>query len=950
MIDYKGIEAKWQKAWEEAKIFEGEVSGKPSYFVTAAWPYVNTPLHIGHLRAFGTADVLARYKRMLGFNVLYPMGFHATGTPVLAFAKRIKNGDKEITEELKVFHVPEEEIQKMTDPSYIASYFIKESGQLYRKAGFSMDTRRRFVSIDPVFSKMVEWQFNILNGKGFLTKGRHPVGWCPNENNAVGMHDTRHDVEPEIEKEVAVKFKVDGEDAYMVCTTYRPETIFGVTNIFVNENERYVACHIGDDGKMYYISKAGSEILKYQMTIVVVEEIGAQKLLEKTCLNPLTGSRLPVLPGFFVKGDIGTGVVMSVPAHAPFDFAALERLRKEGRLKHEITPIKVLDVEMGRSLSDVEAGDAKPVHLDVPALAYLEMLHANADAIDDMLEFATKLEYREESHWGKMTARGYEGMSEPEAREKVKGQLLSKGDALEMYVLQNAPVFCRCGYAVVVKVVEDQWFIDYGNEKWKEQTRNFLKEMRLLPDKMRNAFDAAVDWIDLRAVARAQGLGTRFPLDNTKIIESLSDSTIYMSFYTIAHLVKDVPTERLKPEFFDFVFRGAGNAEKVAAATGIDYALVKRCRESFEYWYRDTSRGSGPDLIYNHLTMYIYNHVAVFDKAYWPKQIVVNGFVLSEGEKMSKSLGNIVPLSDALDKYGADPSRINIIAGADLLNDSEFGEKSVRGVQERLEYIYNAITGLDKLESGELRRIDYWLYSVLNEKVESAGISMDLLELRSAYTAILYDSVLELRRYFARGGNNAIVVRDFLSEVVLMLQPIAPHMAEEMWHMLGNGTFASLEKWPAADKGMYNAKIEAEEELVDSTIEDAKQVIALMQKKTGKKAKRLHVAVASDWKRKLLGALVKEKDVGKALDSMQGEKDVDREQAAKLAGTLAKRINELREVTATQMEEFDGLQEASTYISKQLGCDVSVEIESKSKSQRAGRAMPMKPSLDVELE
>ncbi len=950
MIDYKEIEAKWQKAWEDARVFEGEVSEKPSYMVTAAWPYVNTPLHIGHLRTFGTADVLARYKRMRGFNALYPMGFHATGTPVLAFAKRIKNGDKEIVEELKTFHVPEQEIAKMTDPVYIASYFIKETGNVFMRAGFSIDWRRQFVSTDPFFSKFVEWQFGILNSKGYLTKGKHPVGWCPNENNAVGMHDTQHDVEPEIEQEVAVKFKVDGEDAYMLCATYRPETISGVTNLFVNEKEKYVACNIGGDGKRYYMSKASAGVLKFQADVAVLEEVDAQKMLEKTCANPVTGAKLPVLPGFFVKGDLGTGVVMSVPAHAPFDYAALERLRKEGRLTQEIKPIKVLDVEIGRSLSDVKAGEAKPSQMDVPAFAYLEILHANPDAIDDMLEFATKLEYREESHWGKMIAKGYEGMSEPEAREKVKGELLAKGDAIELYVLQNAPVLCRCGYAVVVKIVDDQWFINYGNEKWKEETKSYMKEMRLLPDKTRNAFDAAVDWIDLRAVARAQGLGTRFPLDNTKIIESLSDSTIYMSFYTVSHLLKGVATEKLKPEFFEFVFRGAGDAEKVAASTGIDYALVKRCKEAFEYWYRDTSRHSAPDLIYNHLTMYVYNHIAVFDKRYWPKQIVTNGFVLSEGEKMSKSLGNIVPAIDGIEKYGADPLRINEIAGSDLPSDSEFSDKAVRGIQERLEYLQNTIADLDKLESGEMKRIDYWLYSKLNDKVDYATKAMDALELRSAYIPIFYDSVLELRRYIARGGNNGIAVRDFVSAIVLMLQPVAPHVSEELWHMLGNENFASLEKWPVANEEMSNAKVEAEEALADSVVDDAKQVIALMQKKMGKKAKRLHVIVASDWKRALVNAMAKEKNVGRALDAVKGAQGVNQELAAKIAGTLAKRMNEVRETGSTQLEEFDGVEEAAPYIAKQLDCDVAVEMEEKSKSQRAGRSMPMKPSLDVELE
>lgn len=947
MLNYNEIEARWQKAWDDAKLFEGEVGDKPPYMVTAAWPYVNTPLHIGHLRAFGTADALARYKRMRGFNVLYPMGFHATGTPVLAFAKRIRNNDKEIIDELKVFHVPEKEIEKMVDPAYIASYFINETGGMYKKAGFSMDWRRKFVSTDPFFSKFIEWQFGILNGKGYLTKGRHQVGWCPNENNAVGMHDTKHDVEPEIEKETVVKFRVEGEDAWMLCSTYRPETIFGVTNIFVRENAKYAACRIGEDGKRYYISRASAEMLKHQARVEVLEEVDSDTMLGKRCANPANGSSLPVLPGFFVKENIGTGVVMSVPGHAPFDYAALERLRKSGALKEDLKPVKVLDVQVGRSLGEVNAGEAKPKYPDVPALAYLEVLHTNADAADEMLESATKLEYREESHWGKMIVKGYEGMDEPAARERVRAELMGRGDAFEIYVLQNAPVYCRCGYEVVVKVVEDQWFIDYGNKEWKAQTKKVLKGMRLLPEKTRNAFDAAADWIDLRAVARSQGLGTRFPLDNTKIIESLSDSTAYMSFYTISNIARDIPPEKLKPEFFDFVFRGAGDANAVAASTGIDYATIKKCRESFDYWYRETSRHSGPDLIYNHLTMYIFNHVAVFDKPFWPKQIVTNGMVLSEGEKMSKSLGNIVPLADALQKYGADPSRINIIAGAELSSDSELSNDAVKGIGERLEFLYNSIMGLDRLGSGELKRIDYWLYSRLNRKAEAATQAMEGMELRSAYTGVLYDSVLELRRYLARGGENGIALKDFLSSVVLMLQPVAPHVSEEMWHALDNATFASTEKWPVSNREMINEKVEMGEELVDSTIEDAKQVMALMQKKSGKKAKELRVIVASDWKRKLVNALAKEKKVEKALKDVEKDTAVDKEAAAKMVGMLAKKLNEIRGVETTQQEEFDSIEEASGYISKQLGCDVVVELEAKSKSQRASRAMPMKPSLDI---
>ncbi|MFP3279401.1 MAG: class I tRNA ligase family protein, partial [Candidatus Micrarchaeota archaeon] len=171
MINFEEIESKWNKAWEDAKIFEAEPNDKEPYMVTVAFPYVNSPLHIGHLKTYGDGDILARYKRMRGYNVLFPMGFHATGTPVLAFAKRIKNNDPEIIKELKNVGVPDEEIKKMVDPLYIANYFIKSIENDMRTSGLSIDWRRKFVSIDPIFSKFVEWQFGILNANHLLVQG-----------------------------------------------------------------------------------------------------------------------------------------------------------------------------------------------------------------------------------------------------------------------------------------------------------------------------------------------------------------------------------------------------------------------------------------------------------------------------------------------------------------------------------------------------------------------------------------------------------------------------------------------------------------------------------------------------------------------------------------------------------------------------------------------------------
>ena len=185
------MEEKWQKAWEDARIFESEPNDRPAYEVTAAFPYANMPQHIGHLRTYGTADALARYKRMRGFNVIYPMAIHASGTPVIAIAKRMEEKDAELIDTLRMYGVGEEAMGKMTDPEFIVDYFAKELEKGMHAAGYSMDWRRKFVSTEPFFSKFIEWQFGVLNGRGYLTKGKHPVGWCPEGRQRRG--DARHE-------------------------------------------------------------------------------------------------------------------------------------------------------------------------------------------------------------------------------------------------------------------------------------------------------------------------------------------------------------------------------------------------------------------------------------------------------------------------------------------------------------------------------------------------------------------------------------------------------------------------------------------------------------------------------------------------------------------------------------------------------------------------------------
>ncbi len=943
MIDYNAIEKKWQAAWADAKVYESEPNEKDEILITFAFSYVNSPLHAGHMKTYSLTDAYARYMRMKGYNVLFPTGFHMTGTPILAMAKRLASNDTELIDDFKrVYLVPEPEIAKMSDPLYLARYFAADAEAGIKEAGLGIDWRRKFTSIDPMFSKFVEWQFFRLNDKGLLTKGTHPVGWCTNDNSAVGGHDTRGDVQPKIEEITIIKFKDTSSDVFFPCATYRPETIYGVTNVFVKEDAVYAIAEL--NGQRHYMSKEAALSLSLQANIAVKGEISGKELLQKKAVNPMTKEEVPVLPGFFIKLDVGTGVVMGVPSHAPFDYAALERLKVTGY------PVKPLDYK--KVIETEKAGGASEINQQIPALGYLELLGSSPDATDDILEKATKAIYKEESHRGIMLLGNYAGKPESEARNLIEKDMIKSGYAFKFYTIANEePVICRCGTRALVKIVSDQWFINYGDKKWKEEVKAALPKIKIMPEKLRSTFEYLVDWLDLRAAERAQGLGTPFPFNKSHIIESLSDSTIYMIFYTFVNILNDnkVTLEQLKPEFFDFVISSKGNLDDVSKSTGIDKLVIQKCKDSFEYWYRNTSNHSGSDLNNNHFIMYIFNHVAMLEQKYYPKQIVPNGLLLYEGQKMSKSIGNTMPVRAVIAKYGADPVRFSSIATADLDSETNFEESTISSVKQKNEFLLNAIERLDEMSAVELSHIDYWLYSRLNSKIMGATTSMDLISFRSAYNEAFYNSVSDLKWYFERGGHNELVVREFLEKVTLMLGPIMPHVSEEFWQALGKKSMVAKERWPTFDKSMVSAEVEVTEQTIMNTMEDINKVMELTSKMPsngGKKVKSIRIIIADDWKTDAYNSLAEKKSISEVISNMSNP--AEKERASKFISQFASKLKTLEKIPQIKAETMlAAFSQAAGYLSKRFNAEMIVELESASKSQRASRALPGRPSIEV---
>ena len=335
-LDWTALETKWQKRWDENHIFEADPKPGNKFFITIAFPYPNMPFHVGHGRPYTLTDVYARYMRMRGYNVLFPMAFHYTGTPVLAIAKRVAAEEAGLIEELtKVYKVPMEQIEKFVEPLNIANYFRDDEKETMKALGYSIDWRREFATIDPPFSRFIGWQFRKLRSKGLIKQGSHPVGWCPNCGNPMGQHDTKEDVEPEIGEMIIIKFRLG--DTVLPTGTLRPETIFGVTNIWVRPDVDYVRVDV--DGDDWIVSRRCAEKLSLLgKKVKVLESISGRALVGKDATNPVTGENIPILPASFVDPGNATGVVMSVPGHAPFDWVALEELKKVPQL---LTPYGV---------------------------------------------------------------------------------------------------------------------------------------------------------------------------------------------------------------------------------------------------------------------------------------------------------------------------------------------------------------------------------------------------------------------------------------------------------------------------------------------------------------------------------------------------------------------------------------------------------------------------------
>jgi len=617
--------------------------------------------------------------------------------------------------------IPKEEIHKFADASYWLEYFPPICEQDLINFGARIDWRRKFVTTDanPYYDAFVRWQMNRLRELNKILYGKRYTIYSPKDGQPCMDHDRTKgegvgpteytalkllvkEWSPDAEKEIASKLPEDAK-VYFVPATLRPETMYGQMCCFVGPKIKYGVFKVSEK-EYYVVTKRAAWNMAFQGTFFdqahfpkdqnelqpVVELPGSAFVgtLIKAPLSVYTEG-VRILPMETVSATKGTGVVTCVPSDSPDDYATIRELVKKPEfygIKKEWADLEILPI--------IET----PGYGNLIAKALVEKMKINSPKDATLLAEAKDIAYKQGFYEGTMVYGEFKGEKVQDAKEKVKSLLLKSNDAFP-FADPSGEVISRSADECVVANIP-QWFLNYGenDQEWQQQVLDYVKDKNGLETyipETENQFVANLEWLNQWACARTYGLGSKLPWDEKFLVESLSDSTVYMSYYTVAHFLHgdkfgktpgklSIKPDQMTDEVWDYIFTRTNDPDKLSKDTGISKADLETMRREFEYWYPLDMRSSGKDLIPNHLTFFLYIHLALFPREYWPRSVRANGHLLLNGDKMSKSTGNFLTLSDAVKKYGADATRIALADGGDGTEDANFEEKGANAAIMRM--------------------------------------------------------------------------------------------------------------------------------------------------------------------------------------------------------------------------------------------------------------------------
>ncbi len=918
MADDWNLEAltdKWQSRWWEAGLHHAKRGGegKPTFFIHFAYPGISGYLHVGHMRGFTYSDVFARYKRMTGHDVLFPAGFHASGIPAVAFAKEVERGEK--TEYLRA-NGYDGEIEALTDPKAVVDYFAHVyTHDYWKKFGFLIDDRRNCTTIDAGYKRFIQWQFRRLNDLGYLVQKPHYAPFCP-VAGPVAVDKSETDIKQggaaEIQEFVALRFTipagdlVDTDDAWdtivLPCATLRPETVYGVTNLWIRPDHEYELVRVWQDGavsdddpsEVWLVSSQGRRKLEWQMERAEGLDltVPGSALVGDTATAPVTGARVPVVEGSFVDPDIATGVVMSVPAHAPFDWAAYV---DAGLLDSVGEPPQIVAIEG---------------YDDLPARQACKKHGVSTQSDREALEAATEEVYADEFNKGVLTA-----ACGPYAGERIKGVK----DRLRLEFVEadhgrlirqfSEPVISRAGELVDVRRIPDQDFIRYSDEAWTAKAKEHVAAMSIHPQRFADELPNILDWFGDRAcVRRGAWLGTEFPFKEGWIIEPIADSTFYPWYYLVSLYVNDgrLKDEDLTDAFFDYVFNGRGEPGD---------AVWDEVRGDVLAWGPVDVNLGGKEHQTVHFPVYVMNMVALMgDSSLWPRGIFVNWWVTQKaGTKISKSKGGAEPIPGAAKRYGVDPMRLYYCHVGSPHVDIEWDPEIVMTYRQHVLRLGRITEDLVAVAGDGGGPMDGWLESMWNRHLAAIRDAYEASDLRTAATELVYGVPETLRWYQRRGGHNGALLKRVLGEWARALCPMLPHVAEEMWLRVGGAGLCTAAAFP--EPGAVDAAALGLEDYLRSVLEDVHTVRKLADVD---KPGRLLLFTTPAWKRDLMAkaiALAADGGAKFPMGRFMGEVMADpaMRERGKVVQSFAGRLpNEVNRMAAAQRALIvDGVDEAA---------------------------------------
>src|SRR3989344_569322 len=452
-------------------------------------------------------------------------------------------------------------------------------------------------------------------------------------------------------------------------------------------------------------------------------------------------------------------------------------------------------------------------------------------------------------------------MKVEQAKELIKEKLLELKKADIFYDLSEE-VICRCGNKVVIKRIDDQWFIRYSDSELTERSKEQACEMNVYPQEYKENLPAILDWFSDRACARlGNWLGSTFPFDKQWTIEPISDSTLYPVYYIVSKFINNqvIKTEELTEQFFDYVFLGKGEGEE----------HWREIKEEFDYFYPLDINLGGKEHKTVHFPVFLMSHVAIMPEEKWPQGIFVNWWVTGSGSKISKSKGGAEPIPAAIEKYGVDAMRLYYAHIGSPHIDVVWTEDTVLNYKNALERIYTLIESFTNIvapspspttTNNNSKPIDTWLISKAHQHLKQIAHSLKEYDLRELATHVYFTMYDDLRWYQRRGGNHPKTLQQYLHIWSILMNPITPHISEEIHALLNTNTphLASTSNWPTPDETKISFKSDAAEQLITTTLEGMRNVLKLAKIETPKK---YTLFIAESWLYDLYLILLKEKTV-----------------------------------------------------------------------------------------